>query len=203
MITTLFTNPFGFLIFMGGLLLAVTIHEFSHAFAADRLGDPTARLLGRVTLNPFAHLDPVGTLAILLVGFGWGKPVPFDPFNLANPRRDAAIISFAGPLSNMALAVVLSILARIIPAPFSLLIEPLVYINVMLALFNLIPVGPLDGFKIVTGLLPEQYAAQWEEMERYGMILLLLLLLPLTPRGSFVSIVLSPVLDFVLRLLLG
>jgi Zn-dependent protease len=203
MITELFSNPFVFFIYVFALLVAITVHEFAHALVADRLGDPTARLLGRVTLNPFAHLDPLGTAAIVFVGFGWGKPVPFDPFNLPHPRRDAALISLAGPASNMILAIILSVFARVIPAPLSLLLEPLVYINCMLALFNLIPVAPLDGFKIISGILPPDLADRWEETERHGMIFLLALLLPLTSRGSVVSIILSPAIDFVLGILLG
>ena|SRR3989344_1603034 len=203
MITYLFENPFVFLIGLIGLVIAISIHEFSHAYVADRLGDPTPRLMGRVTLNPLAHLDPIGTIAILLVGFGWGKPVQFDPFNLANPRRDAALISFAGPLSNILLALILAILARVFPSPYTFVLPSLIYINCMLALFNLIPVHPLDGFKIVSGLLSQEQAEKWQELERYGPILLIALLLPLIGGTSLVSVVLSPVLDFVLGLLLG
>lgn len=203
MITYLFENPFVFLVGMVGLVVAITIHEFSHAWVADRLGDPTPRLMGRVTLNPLAHLDPLGTLAILLVSFGWGKPVQFDPFNLSNPRRDAALISIAGPVSNLLLAITLAILARFLPSPYSLILPSLIYMNCMLAFFNLIPVHPLDGFKIVAGLLPAEQAETWESLERYGPILLIATLLPLTPSGSLVSLILTPVLDFVLSILLG
>lgn len=203
MISYLFTNPFVFLIGLIGLVVAITIHEFSHAFVADRLGDPTPRLMGRVTLNPLAHLDLIGSVAILLFGFGWGKPVPFDPFNLANPRRDAALISFAGPLSNIILALVLALITRVLPSPYALILPSFIYTNCMLALFNLIPVHPLDGFKIVSGILSEEQAKMWEETQRYGPILLIALLLNLTPNGSIVSIVLTPILDFVLALLLG
>src|SRR3989338_3130137 len=109
MISSLFSNPLLLIIYLISLLVAITIHEFSHAYFADKLGDPTARLMGRISLNPLVHLDPLGTLMLFLVGFGWGKPVQFDPFNLANPRRDAAVISFAGPLSNIILANALSL----------------------------------------------------------------------------------------------
>jgi len=203
MISYLFENPFVFFVGLIGLVVAITIHEFAHAYVADRLGDPTPRLMGRVTLNPLAHLDPLGSIAILLVGFGWGKPVQFDPFNLQNPRRDAALISFAGPLSNIILAIILTALARILPSPYALLLPSLIYVNCMLALFNLIPIHPLDGFKIVTGLLPEEQARSWETIERYGPVLLIALILPLTPNGSLVSVLLTPILDFVLTLLLG
>ena len=108
MLSYLFTNPLSFLIFLAALFLAISIHEAAHAWAADRLGDPTARFSGRLTLNPFAHLDPLGTLMLFLFGFGWGKPVPVDYYNLRQPRRDAALISLAGPLSNLILAIFIS-----------------------------------------------------------------------------------------------
>lgn len=203
MINVLFSNPFVFVIGMTGLVLAITIHEFAHAYTADKLGDPTPGLQGRVTLNPLAHLDPIGSLMILFIGFGWGKPVSFDPFNLQNPRRDTAVISLAGPASNIIMAILLAISARFIPSPYSLVIPPLVYINLMLAFFNLIPVHPLDGFKIVSGFLPEKKSHAWDKTQKYSIILLLLLLLPLTSNGSFVHTILTPILDFVLRLLLG
>src|SRR3989344_1658008 len=99
----LFNDSLEFILWTISIVLAITIHEFAHAFAADRLGDPTPRLMGRLTLNPLAHLDPLGTLLLLIARFGWGKPVIFDPFNLRNPRRDSAIISLAGPVSNILL----------------------------------------------------------------------------------------------------
>src|SRR3989338_2379326 len=114
MINLLFQNPLSFIIFALLLLVVVSIHEFSHAYAADRLGDPTPKLSGRLTLNPLSHLDPLGTLLFLLVGFGWGKPVPFDPFNLRHPKKDAAIISFACPLSNLMMAVLASFILRLL-----------------------------------------------------------------------------------------
>ena len=119
MLELLATNPILFLVWVAALLTAITIHEFAHAYSADRLGDPTPRSQGRLTLNPLAHLDPLGTLMLILVRFGWGKPVQFDPYNLANPKRDAAIISFAGPLSNLILATILSIILRLVSSPFS------------------------------------------------------------------------------------
>src|SRR3990167_2370413 len=105
------------LYFLFGLIIAITIQEFAHAFLADRLGDPTPRAQGRLTLNPLAHLDPVGTLMLLIFRFGWGKPVIFDPYNLAHPRRDAGLISLAGPVSNIILAIGLSLILRFIPLP--------------------------------------------------------------------------------------
>src|SRR3990167_11261471 len=113
MFELLFSNPIEFIIVAVLLVIAISIHEFSHAYAADHLGDPTPKLAGRLTLDPRAHLDPIGTLLIFIVGFGWGKPVPFDPFNLRDPKRDSAIISFAGPLSNLLMAILASIIIRV------------------------------------------------------------------------------------------
>jgi Zn-dependent protease len=111
MLNLLSESPFLFVIAIVNLVIAITVHEFAHAFAADRLGDPTPRLQGRVTLNPTKHLDLYGSLFMILAGFGWGKPVEFDPFNLREPRRDAAIISFAGPLSNIIMAVIVGLVS--------------------------------------------------------------------------------------------
>lgn len=208
MINLLFQNPFEFLIVAVLLVLAISIHEFAHAFAADHLGDPTPRLAGRLTLNPKAHLDPVGTILLLFVGFGWGKPVPFDPFNLKDPKRDAAIISFAGPASNLIMAVLGSMLFKlldILPIFFPVFIGSIlfqfIYFNIILAIFNLIPVHPLDGFKVVAGLLPKKYYEDWLSLERYGMIFLILLIFPFFG-GSPISTLMSPVVNFFLSFLL-
>ncbi|MFH0864298.1 MAG: site-2 protease family protein [Candidatus Gottesmanbacteria bacterium] len=210
MITEIFTNPLMFIVWTIALLVAITIHEFSHALMADRLGDPTAKLMGRLTLNPFAHLDPIGTLFLLLVRFGWGKPVPIDPFNLRSPRRDSAIISLAGPVSNLILATVLSLILRLITfLPLSMTIYmilqlifiPIIILNVTLAIFNCLPVSPLDGYKIVGGFLPKNLQPQWDELEGYGIIFLLLLLFPFTG-GPLLTTLFDPILNFVLHLLL-
>lgn len=210
MLGELFNNPFSFFVWTLALLVAITIHEFSHAWASDRLGDPTARLMGRLTLNPLAHLDPLGTLFLLFARFGWGKPVPFDPFNLKNPRRDAALISLAGPGSNLMTAIILSFILKIIPGlPFSLtaylliqtLLVPLIIMSVSLGIFNLLPISPLDGFKIVAGFLPKNLASQWEELENYGLLFLLLMLFPMAG-GSLLTNIMNPILNFILTLLL-
>lgn len=211
MIGDLFNNPVSFLFWLVALIAAITIHEFAHALAAERLGDPTPRLMGRLTLNPLAHLDPLGTLMMLLIRFGWGKPVQFDPFNLRNPRRDSAIISIAGPASNLILAVICSIVLRILLVSslnnlftFSLiaLLQPLIILNVVLAVFNLVPVHPLDGFKIVGGILPKEYSQQWDELERYGMIFLLFLLFPIFGRIAPITTLITPIINFFLGILL-
>ncbi len=178
MIETLFQNPLMFALLAGALVISISIHEFSHAFAAYKLGDPTGKNMGRLTLNPKAHLDPIGTIFLLFVGFGWGKPVPFNPRNLKNPKKDSAIISLAGPLSNFILAIILSLILKIgmgnnILVAF--LYTTILY-NLMLGFFNLIPLGPLDGNKIVFGFLPNKLAIQWLEIQRYGTYILLFLI---------------------------
>ncbi len=203
MIGELTSNPVGFLFWVISLVIAITIHEFSHALAAERLGDPTPRLMGRLTLNPLAHLDPLGTIMLLIARFGWGKPVQFDPFNLRNPRRDSAIISLAGPVSNLVLAILCSILLRLfISYWFIGFLQPLIVLNVVLAVFNLVPIHPLDGFKIVAGILPEEYARQWAELEGYGMIFLIVLILPLGGGASPISQLISPVINVLLSIFL-
>lgn len=210
MIGELSTNPFGFFLWIIALVVAITIHEFAHAWAAERLGDPTPRLMGRLTLNPLAHLDPLGTIMLLIARFGWGKPVQFDPFNLRNPRRDSAIISLAGPVSNLLLATLCSVGLRLVIAfhlsPLDYLIigllDNLIIMSVVLAVFNLVPIHPLDGFKIVGGILPEEYAHQWAELERYGMIFLIFLILPLAGGASPISQIISPVINLFLSILL-
>lgn len=195
------------LIYLTALVMAVTIHEFAHAFTAEQLGDPTARLQGRLTLNPLAHLDPLGTLSLLLFRFGWGKPVPFDPFNLANPKRDSALISIAGPVSNLLLAIFLSLLIRfsLVLGPFSFLgaiLVPFVELNIVLAIFNLIPIHPLDGGKILTALLPDDLAGRWDAiLNEYGLILLILLVFPFGG-GSLVGYLISPIISLILSILL-
>jgi len=199
MLSFLFSNPVLFLIWAGALLTAITVHEFAHAWSADRLGDPTPRLQGRLTLNPLAHLDPIGTLMLLLVRIGWGKPVQFDPFNLKNPKRDAAIISLAGPASNIILAVVLAIILRLTQSP---IIPPFIILNIVLAIFNLIPIHPLDGGKILVGLLPPTDAAKVDLfLKQYGLFILILLVFPIFG-NSPVFYIISPVINFILSILL-
>lgn len=209
MIQYLFTNPFSFLIWAGALLAAVTVHEYAHAWMADRLGDPTARLAGRLTFNPLAHLDPVGTLMLLLFRFGWGKPVPFDPYNLKDPRRDAALVSFAGPVADMILATLVAIIIRLShlfigPTAFFIefILTPFATLAVVLAIFNLIPIHPLDGGKVLIGLLPHDVAYKWDEiLHQYGFMILIFLLLPIFGFSPIIAI-LSPIVNLILSLLL-
>jgi len=200
MISLLFNNPFFFFLWFIALITGITIHEFSHAYAADRLGDPTPRLMGRLTLNPKAHLDLVGTLMILFAKFGWGKPVQVDPFNFRHPRRDNAIVSLAGPTSNLILATVLSLILRIFPVA-GFIIEPLIIMNVTLAIFNLIPIHPLDGFAIVEGILPEGAARQWATLRSLGIFMIFILVFPLFGSSPVLNLI-DPVINGILNLLL-
>ncbi len=203
-LSLLFSNPLEFALVAGALIISLTIHEFAHAYAADTLGDPTPRLQKRLTLDPRAHLDPMGTLALLLVGFGWGRPVEFDPYNLAKPTRDAGIIAFAGPASNLLLAIALALVLRTIALPAILqdgLLLTLIT-NVSLAIFNLIPIHPLDGGKILVALAPKDVAAEWDSiLHQYGSLLLLFLIIPWQGRSA-VSMLIGPIIDFIVGILL-
>jgi Zn-dependent protease len=207
MLFSLFSNPISFIFYIISLFIALSVHEASHALAADKLGDPTPRLDGRITLNPLAHIDLSGLLFMLFFGFGWGKPVMFDPYNLKNPRKDAALISLAGPASNFILALSLSILLRLfnlfnlsyISTMGLIIFSPLIMVNLTLGIFNLIPIHPLDGFKIVGGLISEDQAHDWFELQKYGMIFLLLFIIPLGS-SSMLDMVMRPILRFVIPL---
>lgn len=198
------------LIFGVALLVVVTVHEFAHAWVANYLGDPTARLMGRLSLNPLVHLDPMGTLVFILTAlagfpFGWGKPVIFDPYNLKDPKKDAALISLAGPASNLVFASILSLIYRFLPG-ISLvtnLIQGLIVLNVALAIFNLVPIHPLDGGKILTAFLPDRQSKQFDLiLNRYGLFILLFLILPIAGGQSIITLVISPVINFLLHIFL-
>ncbi len=209
MIGQLINNPITFVFWIIALVMAISIHEFSHAFMADYLGDPTPRLQGRLTLNPLAHLDPIGTILLLIARFGWGKPVVFDPYNLRNPKRDSALISIAGPISNFLFASVCAIIVHFLMNINAVAIEVLVallqtivVLSVMLGVFNLVPIHPLDGFKIVEGILPDEYARQWHELQPYGIIFLLFLAFPILGSVAPLTRVISPVINWMLGILL-
>ena len=160
------------------ITIALTVHEFAHAYAADRVGDPTARNAGRVSLNPIAHYDTIGTTMILLFGFGWGKPVPVNPMNFRKPRRDNFIVSAAGIGTNLALAALLSLPIRFgIAGDYLLPLTIIVFLNLLLAFFNLLPLGPLDGAHIVESILPAKQSRAFSEWshEWGGRALLLLI----------------------------
>ncbi len=170
------------------VILSAIIHEYSHGWVADRLGDSTARLAGRLTLNPLAHIDPIGTILVPLILvmlpgnfiFGWAKPVPFNPFALRSRRWGPALVALAGPLSNLLIALVLAIVIRILGVSiFTSLLAIIVYINILLAVFNLVPIPPLDGSKVLYALLPDT-PSWWRlkvQMEQYGMMLVIVFIL--------------------------
>ncbi len=198
MISLLFSNPTIFFLFATIFVISLTIHEFSHAFVAYKLGDSTAKYQGRLTLNPLAHLDPVGTLMILLVRFGWGKPVPINATNFKQPRRDSALVAIAGPVSNISLAILMAILAKLLPPNVVVygILQVVAVFNLTLAFFNLLPFYPLDGFNVVYGILPFDLAWQFKDTARYGIFVLLILMVT----GSIGFFISAPI-DFLLRLL--
>jgi Zn-dependent protease len=205
MLELLTSNPLAFIVIFAGLLISVTIHEFAHAITADKLGDPTPRFQGRVTLDPRSHLDPLGVIMILLTRFGWGKPVEFDPYNLKDPKRDTAIIAVAGPISNLIIAFIISVILKSGLIPVIWLAAGLyqvLILNVVLAIFNLVPVHPLDGSKIVMAFLPAEQAVEYESfMRRYGMFVLIALILPwngTSPIHSLIWPAISLVVDFLI-----
>lgn len=168
------------------VLFSLTIHELCHGYVADYLGDPTPRSLGRLTINPLSHISWVGLLCLMITRvMGWAKPMPVDPRFFANPRRDLLWVALAGPLSNAVLALIFSFLLFAFGSWLSLpemkylkmILGLMVMVNVGLAIFNLIPVPPLDGGRIVAGLLPSNWATKWSALEPYGVVILLLIVI--------------------------
>ncbi|HKW92029.1 MAG TPA: site-2 protease family protein [Methylomirabilota bacterium] len=189
--TDLFDDPLGFLsrliLQIPALLVAVTVHELAHAVVADRLGDPTARRLGRLTLNPLPHIDPLGAIAFVLAGFGWAKPVPVNARNLRHPVRDMAWVALAGPISNFATAFVALVAVRllghlggalpIVTVPLAGVLFWTYVFNLALGIFNLIPLPPLDGGHFLPYLFPRASWGFVHQLEQVGPFLLILLVL--------------------------
>jgi len=203
-----------FIIMAPPLLLALTVHEFAHGYVAFRLGDPTAKALGRLTMNPLKHLDLVGTLAFFIFHFGWAKPVPVNSAYFRDPRKDMLWVALAGPATNLVLAVVSALMVKIIwlltqIMPYSLLGEAIlvplnstliasVWINLVLGILNVLPIPPLDGSRILAGLLPPALARSYASFEQYGFILLILLALT-----GVLSKLIIPLISFANSLLLS
>jgi Zn-dependent protease len=193
------------LVAIPSILVAATVHEYAHAYSAFKLGDPTAKAEGRLTLNPLKHIDPLGAICMILFRFGWSKPVPINEYNFEKRELYTAIVALAGPLSNLFLAFLTGLLFRILPSDTDLLIVYLLYsfatINVALAVFNLLPIPPLDGHKIVRAILPLKLRYYWEKLEKYSIILILLLVLPFSPISRYLFTFISSILSKILVLL--
>lgn len=205
------------LIGLGILIFSAILHEIAHGYVADRLGDPTARLSGRLTLNPIPHIDPFMSILIPLVLllsnspilFGGAKPVPVDPFNLKDGRKDLALVSLAGPLTNLVIAVIAALMFHALPSPNNLsgfiglipsLLLRVIQTNVLLAVFNLLPIPPLDGSKLFSLILPEREAAAYLSIGELGTFILFFLLV--VPIGPFsLQNILSGIYRFALTLL--
>ncbi|MEK9177695.1 MAG: site-2 protease family protein [Patescibacteria group bacterium] len=190
------------------LIISVIIHEVSHGYVADLLGDPTARLQGRLTMNPLKHIDPVGSIVVPLITslagftFGWAKPVPYNPYNLKNKRQGEFLIALAGPLSNLLIALIFGIIIHFVIVsataitPFVEIASYIVIINIILAIFNLIPLPPLDGSKLLFSILPNQYGRARMVMEQYAPIFIIIVIF-------FLWQVVSPVIPWVFKLFTG
>lgn len=195
------------------LVIAFTIYELAHALTALQLGDDTAQRQGRVSLNPLVHLDPIGSLLLVFAGFGWAKPVPVNPYNLRNgPQTGMAVVAAAGPLSNFLMALLAAIPFRLgllplfggsfggmLPSPSSFLLT-FIELNLVLMLFNLIPIAPLDGSKILRGFAPRSWDSAMATLEQWGPYLLLALVFL---GGSILGVILGPPLNFLFRVILG
>lgn len=197
-------------------LMAIMLHEVAHGYIAERFGDPTARLLGRINLNPLKHIDPIGAIAVFIIGFGWARPVPVNPKNFRRPHRDMIWVALAGPVANMLIALISALLLRgmglldgtsvgetagylAFSQPFEMMLGFSLYINTLLGVFNLIPIPPLDGGRILIGVLPRSQAALVSRLEPFGFVVLMALIF-LT---DVWSVVLAPVIYSLVSLLSG
>lgn len=195
------------LMILPGIIIGLSFHEFAHAFVADKLGDPTPRQHGRITINPISHIDPIGMVALLFVGFGWGVPVQINPMNFKKQRRDQILVSIAGVTMNLILAIIFTLLIKIVFSIVGLewmamsgilfkVFLNVVIINIVLMIFNLLPIPPLDGFNIITEIFDLKRYSWWSTVYNNGFIILIALILL-----DFTGYILTPAVDFVLGLL--
>jgi len=207
-INLLFTEPVLFFAIIIALIISIDFHEFSHILSAKLLGDNTGEQAGRLTLNPLAHLDLFGTLAILIIGFGWGKPAPFNPYNLKNQRLGPALVALGGPLANFVLIVVFGLLLKIFypilgqANYLTIFLQVMVTFNGILMIFNLIPLPPLDGSHILEGILGSRFVNITETLKRYGpMILFGLIAVTILFNISIFSYLFYPVMRFISKII--
>lgn len=197
-------------------IYSVILHELAHGWVADRLGDPTARLSGRLTLDPRPHIDPIMSIALPVVLallqmpiFGAAKPVPVDPFNFREGRKDMAIVALSGPVTNILISAVFGLILRVsglillnsdVEAIINEVCLLVIRLNLFLAFFNLIPIPPLDGYRVVSGVLPKQFASFWDSLERLGFWLIFLVIFFF---GNIISVFVNPLVNFFYRLFVG
>ena len=200
------TDTLSWIIFaVPSILMASTVHEYAHGLAAFKMGDPTAKAEGRLTLNPLPHIDPIGAISMILFRFGWSKPVPINEYNFEKRELGTAITALAGPISNILLASLLALINYAfkpdLNSLFGSFLLTFTIINLALAFFNVLPIPPLDGHKIVRAILPKKLRYYWEQLEKFSIVLLILLMVPITASGSIAGIYMSAVITKTLSLL--